>query len=152
MYLLIFFSSMSTFIFSLLAFHFGPTSLPLCIYLVSSLSSPISTFTTLFLFFLYSSTFPTSYLPISLLPTPCSSFLLCLSRSKTCITSIMAVPHRQEPSEPHSCPSREKGRFTCNVPPLYRVSLAYSRNLQSRANVYYRQTRLKLQRPRLRTT
>jgi hypothetical protein len=64
----------------------------------------------------------------------------------------MAVTHQQEPSEPYSCPSRERGRFTCHVPPLYRESLAYSRNLQLRANVYYRQTRLALKRPRLRTT
>ena len=92
------------------------------------------------------STLPTSYLAISLLPTPFPSLLLCLSSSKTCITSTMAVPHQQEPSEPHSCPSRKRGRFTCNGPPL-----AYSGNLQLRAYVYYRQTRLTLKRPRLRT-
>jgi len=65
---------------------------------------------------------------------------------------MMAVHHQQEPSEPHSYPTRERGRFSYTGPPLYRVSLAYSRNLQLRANVHYRQTRLTLKRPRLRTT
>jgi hypothetical protein len=54
----------------------------------------------------------------------------------------MAEPHLHEPNEPLSCPSTERRRFTCNGPPLYRVSLTYSRNLQRSANVYYRQTRL----------
>ena len=50
MYLLTFFLLLVNFYFFFTAFHFGPTSLLLFIYLLSSLSSPVSIFTPLFRF------------------------------------------------------------------------------------------------------
>ena len=89
------------------------------IYLVSSLSSPISTFMSLFRFLpLFGLPFPRLIFPLVcclLLFLLLSS--VCLSRSKTCITSMMAVPHQQEQSKPHSYPSTERRRFSCNSPP-----------------------------------
>jgi hypothetical protein len=89
-----------------------------------------------------------------LLPTP-FSFLLCFSRPKTCIISMMAVPHQQEQNEPHSYPSTEGGGGAFLVQqsaPFIGCHLHIQATSQRHANVYYRQMQFTLQWPRLRTT
>jgi hypothetical protein len=78
-------------------FHFGLTFLPLFLYLVSSLSSPISTFMPLFYFL---SLFgPLSHV-LALSYFAAYSFLffspVSSSRSTTRSTSMMSVPHQQD--------------------------------------------------------